>query len=58
MSTDKTYLRTRHFLARLYKSTGRAIALPLELALAAASVLTKMLKVLHQSFDGFSLYLV
>ena len=38
MSTDKT------FLACLHESTGRAIALPLALALAAASVLTKKLK--------------
>ena len=48
MSTDKT------FLARLYESTGRAIAL----AAAAVSVLTKNVKVLRQSFDGFSSYLV
>ena len=31
------------FLAHLYVSTGRAIALPPALALAAASALTKML---------------
>ena len=52
MSTDKT------FLACLHESTGRAIALPLALALAAASVLTKKIKDLHQSFVGFSLYRV
>ena len=39
MSTDKP------FLARLYESTGRAIALPLALVVAAALVLTKMLKI-------------
>ena len=42
MSTIMLGLHT--FLAHLYESTGRAIALPSALVLAPASVLTKMLK--------------
>ena len=63
-----------HLLARLYESTGRAIALPaasasplaLVLASASASALTKMLKfyvkvldlIFSKSSDGFSSYLI
>ena len=39
-----------HFLARLYESTGTVIALPPASALAAASALIKMLKVLRPLF--------
>ena len=38
------------FLAHLYKSTGRAIALPTVSALAAAAALTKMFKFYFKVF--------
>ena len=44
------------FLARLYKSTGRAIAVTTASALASASALVKMLKFLVKVFK--SLYLL
>ena len=44
------------FLARLYKSTGRAIAVTMALASASASSLLKMLKYLIKVFK--SLYLL
>ena len=44
------------FLARLYESTGRAIAVTSALALASASALLKMLKFLVKVF--MSLYLL
>ena len=61
-----------HLLARLYESTGRAIALPaasalaLVLASASASALTKTLKfyvkvldiIFSKSSDGYSSYLI
>ena len=52
------------FLARLYESTGRAIALPSALALVLASLNVKVLRqsfkglIFYKSSDGFSLYLV
>ena len=39
-----------HFLARLYESTGTVIAQPPASALAAASALIKMLKILRPHF--------
>ena len=54
-STLKFYVK---FLARLYKSTGRAIAVPMALASVSASMLAllKMLKFLVKVFT--SLYLL
>ena len=47
-----------YFLARLYESTGRAIAVTLASALALASALLKMLKFLVKVFMSLPVYLL